>query len=338
MNQEPASKRPQYLAVSELRPTVHLAGYYHFNKSVCFQYRMPSHHLILIESGRIEAQTMYGVFQAKANDLLCFRPAEWNQYETHSPASFYQIIVDFAGPPRHRLTPFLQGIGPLPAHLSLGDASNDARDLFETVCLEITQKSVVNQLRLRAAIYELLAVVAAAIVPSHETVHQLDPWLRIQQQLDFTLNKELKIKDMARQLNLSAEYFIRQFKNYFAISPKAYHMQVRLQEAVRILHGGDKSIKEVASRLGFNSPKTFTRCFKNHFGMIPSELQLSPPSKTMENVTTSKRPFLINQHLLPVATSPSFFERYVPKKKPTATTLPEHAAILDKLLHPEKYA
>lgn len=299
---------------------------------------MPSHHLILIESGQIEAQTMYGVFQAKANDLLCFRPAEYNQYETHSPTSFYQIIVEFASPPRHRLTPFLQGIGPLPAHLSLGDAANDARDLFETVCLTITQKRVVNQLRLRAAIYELLAVAAAIIVPSHESTHHLDPWLRIQQQLDFTLNKELKIIDMARQMNLSMEYFIRQFKNHFAISPKAYHMQVRLQEAVRILRSGDKSIKEVASRLGFNSPKTFARCFKHHFGMIPSEVLLSPPSKAMEKIETSKKLFLINQHLLPAATSPPCFEQYVPKKKPLATTLPEHAAILDKLSHPEKYA
>jgi hypothetical protein len=58
----------------------------------------------------------------------------------------------------------------------------------------------------------------------------------------------------------------------------------------------------------------------------------------MENIETSKKLFLTNQRLLPAATSPPCFERYVPKKKPVTTALSDHGAILDKLSHPEKYA
>ena len=282
----------------------------------------------------MKAETSYGTFQAKAHDLVCFRPTERIKWEADSPTFCYQIHVEFASPPQHRLTPFLQGIGPLPVHLSLGDSFEDARDCFEIMCLEITQRSIVNRLRMCAAIYDLLAIVAAVMVPSAETVQHLDAWLRIQQRLDFTLNKELMIKEMARDMNLSTEYFIRQFKNRFSVSPRAYHLQVRLREAMRLLRGGGKSIKEVAFRLGFDSPKKFTRCFKQHFGMVPSDLLLEPLSKEMESSQSGDKLFPINQHLLPTGTRPIWFKQFVPKSK---AALSEDNEIVDKIRHPEKY-
>ena len=304
MTQRPASNRLHYLGMNELRPAVHLAGCYHFRRDVSFHYRIPSHHLMLIESGRIEAQTKDGAFEAKSGDLICFRPAEWNQYGTHTPTLFYQAHVEFAGPPRHKLTPFLEGIGPLPVCLSLGDKFNDMRKLFEALCLEVTHAGVIHQLRMRAAIYEILAIIAGAIEPEPEAVRHLDPWLRIQQRLDSTLNKELKIEELARQMGLSTEHFIRQFKHHFGISPKAYHTRARLQEAARSLRGSDKSIKAVAYGMGFGDPKSFTRRFKQHLGVKPSDLRLTSPSDALENSDTNRKIFPMNVHLLPPQTSP----------------------------------
>ena len=57
---------------------------------------------------------------------------------------------------------------------------------------------------------------------------------------------------------------------------------VRLTEAFRILSGHDTpSIKEVAYRTGFASPSYFTQCFKQQYGILPTEvnLRLSHPLK-----------------------------------------------------------
>jgi AraC-like DNA-binding protein len=332
-----ASKHPRYLGVTDLRPAVHLAGYYHFKRDVRFQYRIPSHHLMLIESGRIEAQTEESAFDAASGDLICFRPAEWNQYETHSPTSFYQVHVEFAGPPRHRLTPFLRDIGPLPVCLSLEGSFADARTLFETICLEITHAGVVHQLRIVAAVYELLAIAAGAIAPVPETVRHLDPWLRMQQRLDSALTKELKIDELARQMGLSNEHFIRQFKHHFGMSPKAYHTRARLQEAARALRGSDKPIKAVAYDLGFGDPKSFTRRFRHHLGVKPSDLRPSAPPGTTDAPGAGNKIFPMNVHLLPPQASPLCFDRYLPRKKRTAPALDERGAMADKLRHPEKY-
>ena len=52
------------LTMNELKPTLHLAGCFHFHRDVWFQYRLPSHQLMLIESGRIKAETEDGVLHA----------------------------------------------------------------------------------------------------------------------------------------------------------------------------------------------------------------------------------------------------------------------------------
>ena len=47
---------------------------------------------------------------------------------------------------------------------------------------------------------------------------------------------------------------------------------IRLKEACRILRERpDISITELASMVGFNTPKYFSKCFKKEFGMLPSE-------------------------------------------------------------------
>jgi len=335
MSRSSPSKRARYLGINELRPTVHLAGCYHFKRDVWFHYRIPSHHLILVESGRIEAKTKDGSFEAKSGDLICFRSAEWNQYGTHSPTLFYQAHVDFAGPPRHKLTPFLEGIGPVPVCTSCGELFEDSRKLFETLCLQVTHMGVIHLLRMRAAICELLALVAEAIGPQQRTVRNLDPWLRIQQRLDSTLNKEVRIEELAQEMGLSTEHFIRQFKHHFGISPKAYHTRARLQEAARSLRTGQKSVKAVAYSTGFNDPKSFTRRFKQHLGVKPSDLRLNVPSQVL--AAAGKSIFPMNVHLLPPQTKLLALDRYLPRSKTPAPDLSQQDSILDKLRHPEHY-
>jgi AraC-like DNA-binding protein len=293
--------------------------------------------LILIESGHIEAKTTGGVFHAGARDLICFRPADLNQYGVHAPALYYQAHVEFAGPPRHRLTPYLDGVGLLPVRVSLGESFDEMRKLFEVLCLEVPHTGVVHELRIRAALYEILATVAATVGPQEEPEARIDPWLRVQQRLDSTLHGKLRIEELARQMGLSTEHFIRRFKGRFGLSPKSYHMRARLQEAARSLRAGGQSIKTVAYNLGFSDPKSFARRFKHGLGVTPSELRSSTSSDATETVHSHKGGFQINVHLVPPQPDQSSLDRYLPKGHRVTTSVAESDVILDKIRHPEHY-
>src|SRR6478609_1396348 len=132
-----ASKKTRYISFDMLRPSVDLASCHRWMKNTSHQYCVPSHHLLLIESGRIYVNSKDGKFDAFAGDLVCFRPTDFNEYGNVEPSLLYQIHLHFAPPPRNRLTPWLDDVGPLPIRLPLGDAFDDVRRLFEIVLADL---------------------------------------------------------------------------------------------------------------------------------------------------------------------------------------------------------
>ena len=78
------------------------------------------------------------------------------------------------------------------------------------------------------------------------------------------------VKYCARQLFLSPNYFgdlIRELTNDSATS---YIRRFVMHRARQLLAGG-MTVTETAESLGFGYPQHFTRIFKKHFGMTPSE-------------------------------------------------------------------
>ena len=150
----------EYLPWDEVRPSVELAGFVALKGERRYNYRNPAHHLILVDSGRIECDAPGGSFVALPGDLICFRPAERNRYTSRGQTTFYQAVIEFAPPPRHRLTPVWDDVGPLPVKVSLGDAMTTVRRHFEVICLELPHAGSVHQLRVRIAVFEILAIIA----------------------------------------------------------------------------------------------------------------------------------------------------------------------------------
>jgi AraC-like DNA-binding protein len=306
--------------VDEIRPTVDLASYFSLENDPWMPYRVPSHHLILIEQGGIRARTPDGEFDAFAGDLICFRPAELNEYGTRGLTTFYQTHVGFAPPPRHRLTPWLgDGIGPLPLRVPMGYAMAEMRGLFETLCIELGQVGVPHELRVRAAILEILAVVARVLTGSgtgHTTParRRLDVWQRACVRL--ATPSDVRVSDLAAQFGFTTDHFIRQFKRRFGVSPKAYQTQARMREAARLLRGTDGSIKSIAYALRFADPKSFARSFKQHLGVTPTDLRKSAATSPAVPETRSLLPdrlFKLNQHVLPPHAGPDWLKRWRPR-------------------------
>ena len=46
----------------------------------------------------------------------------------------------------------------------------------------------------------------------------------------------------------------------------------RLQRARQMILTTDKNISEIAYEVGFSAPSYFTKCFRDEFGISPSEL------------------------------------------------------------------
>lgn len=78
------------------------------------------------------------------------------------------------------------------------------------------------------------------------------------------------IAEVAREANLSEYYFLRNFKNAFAISPHQYVLDKKLRHAQSLLK---KSIpaQEVAMECCFPDIASFSKAFRKKFGYPPSK-------------------------------------------------------------------
>ena len=76
-------------------------------------------------------------------------------------------------------------------------------------------------------------------------------------------------KKVVEEQNFSYSYFRSLFKNRFGQSPGQFLDQLRLSEAKKLLHLGQKPIREISDELGFENPYYFSRFFKKHQGLSP---------------------------------------------------------------------
>ena len=88
---------------------------------------------------------------------------------------------------------------------------------------------------------------------------------------DHISDPELKIDDMAAALNQSRTVFYKNIKHIAEMSPNDFLRHVRMQRAENLIRMSEKNVSTIAYEIGFTDPKYFSKCFKKHTGMSPSE-------------------------------------------------------------------
>jgi len=82
---------------------------------------------------------------------------------------------------------------------------------------------------------------------------------------------EFGVKTLADEAGLSRMQLYRKLKALVNKTPHELINTFRMERAAQILVQKQMTVSEVAYEVGFNTPKYFSRCFKEQFGMLPTE-------------------------------------------------------------------
>lgn len=85
-------------------------------------------------------------------------------------------------------------------------------------------------------------------------------------------DSDVSVEDLAADMNLSRVQLYRKVKALSGRSPVELLRTARLNRAYQLLLSSDKSVSEVAYAVGFSAPSYFTKCFRDEFGVSPSEV------------------------------------------------------------------
>lgn len=86
------------------------------------------------------------------------------------------------------------------------------------------------------------------------------------------------IFEIADTLNISASHLTREFSKEVGIPPIKYITNLRLNHALSLLRESNFSINKIAELSGFSNGGYFTRIFKKHLDILPTEFRFSQKS------------------------------------------------------------
>lgn len=78
-----------------------------------------------------------------------------------------------------------------------------------------------------------------------------------------------KVSDVAHNIGIHRSYLTSIFRKKLGVSPQEYIMRVKLDRARQLLLDSSAPVQEVSQMVGYENPLTFSKCFKNRFGMSP---------------------------------------------------------------------
>lgn len=112
------------------------------------------------------------------------------------------------------------------------------------------------------------------IEPSRITITPLDQQL-IEKAIaiveDNINETEFSVEELASSLNISRSYFYKKMIKITGKKPIEFIKTIRMKRAQQLLTESQMQISEIAYILGYNSPKVFSKHFKDEFNISPSE-------------------------------------------------------------------
>ena len=96
-------------------------------------------------------------------------------------------------------------------------------------------------------------------------------WLRrVRDRIDREYAEPLDVEALARGAHMSAGHLSREFKLAYGESPYGYLMTRRIERAMALLRGTDRSVTEICFAVGCSSLGTFSTRFTELVGVPPS--------------------------------------------------------------------
>ena len=89
--------------------------------------------------------------------------------------------------------------------------------------------------------------------------------------IDLNFSDDISLEMLSNVSTLSPYHLIRNYKDFYKISPYAYVSQKRIAKSQFLLRDTDMKISELAMKAGYYNQSSFSRKFKKNIGLTPIE-------------------------------------------------------------------
>ncbi|MGK9230894.1 AraC family transcriptional regulator [Inquilinus limosus] len=173
---------------------------------------------------------------------------------------------------------------------STGTAATDGMSPAEALIEDVRRGLLRNPEAARAAAVRLVTLLTLSdAAKAAGSRGGLAPWQkrRVDRYLRRSLDRPLRLEELAEQAALSVSHFARAFKESFGTTPHSYIIRLRLERAQRLMLTTRDPLSQIALACGLTSQAHLSKLFRRWLGETPSawrrrhltEAQAAPPPK-----------------------------------------------------------
>ncbi len=227
------------------------------------------YHLLFITEGVCVAKINGVMVSLNAGDLLFYRPGEpqWYTFNKGRCCSFW---VHLSGTSVGELCDFA---GMNEGHIfHLNDLKAIER-IHMKLIIETQAKQRGYQLFVQSYVQQLFGQIYRQLSDKDTSfsANTDERILKVLNVLDRLYYRPLDIEQLAAECNVGRDRFLHLFTKSVGMPPQKYLTAVRMKNAKRYLAESDMTVAEIAERCGYPDSMYFSRIFKKHSGLPPTE-------------------------------------------------------------------
>jgi AraC-like DNA-binding protein len=199
-------------------------------------------------------------------DYFCLVPNQTHTYKTSSENLLKMVWLAFDG---KQAKSILQNIGVTPSSPVVFDVvDEEVKELLLEFNDLTSEWTVLTRL---SKMYELFSLLSLRTSKSSSE----ENWLKKSTEfIETHFGEGITVEDVANYVGLHRSYLTSQFTEKLGYSPKKYIVSLKMQHAAKMIEEKNYNITEIAYSLGYSDLYSFSKAFKNHFGISPKKSRL----------------------------------------------------------------
>ena len=221
-----------------------------------------------ITQGKGTFENKHGTFEVEEGNFIVVFPNEWHRYKPDVETGWTENYIGFQGGIAEHFMSLLGANHSKPIINS--GLKEQLIDCYTRIFDLIENEKPSYQLVSSGVLIRLFGLIVAN---QKEDELKCDKIADTIDKVKFIIRDKVEtgivMQDIASDFNMGYSYFRKMFKKHTGVSPKQYHLQLKVIRAKELLLNTNKSVKEVCFDLGFQSTSYFSRIFKQKMGVTP---------------------------------------------------------------------
>lgn len=250
------------------------AGYYRVQTNRVVETRRPNgrgdYQLLYIASGCAHFYFDGTERIIPKGNMVLFRPGETQIYDLYAADKPETYWVHFTGSDVGLLLNYYQM--PRDENVFFTGSSPDYQWLFRQMILELQLQRTNYEDLLNMNLRHIFLMINRYLHEGTDIGTQmLDEIERATHYFNEHYNEPIIIEEYAKERSMTANWFIQNFRRITKYTPMQYILNLRMTNAMNLIDNTNYNMTQIASAIGYDNSMYFSRIFKKHTGMTPTE-------------------------------------------------------------------